>query len=92
MYTRVGCDDSSAARDFLRERGVPSAEVDIDKNPEALRFVMRVNEEKQRTPTFDGQTFHCSRFDPQELVRELGLHRTAINPEGLKTEGGPETS
>jgi glutaredoxin len=75
MYTRVGCEDSSAARDFLREQGVRFEEVDIDKNPEALAFVMSVNEGKQRTPTFDvdGHRFHCSPFDPRKVARELGL-------------------
>ena len=79
MYTRVGCEDSSAARDFLREQGVRFEEVDIDKNPAALAFVMSVNEGKQRTPTFevDGHTFHGSPFDPRKLVRELGLQRTS---------------
>jgi glutaredoxin len=83
MYTRVGCEDSSAARDFLRERGVPFAEVDIDKDPAALRFVTRVNEGKQRTPTFDvdGHTFHCSPFDPQKLIRELGFATHRVRPE-----------
>lgn len=78
MYTRVGCEDSNAARDFLREQGVRFEEVDVDENPEALAFVMGVNQGKQRTPTFevDGYTFHCSPFDPQKLVRELGLQRT----------------
>lgn len=78
MYTRVGCEDSNAARDFLREHGVRFEEVDVDENPEALAFVMGVNQGKQRTPTFEvaGYTFHCSPFDPQKLVRELGLQRT----------------
>jgi glutaredoxin len=84
MYTRVGCEDSSAARDFLREQGVPFEEVDIDKNPETLAFVMVVNDGKQRTPTFnvDGHTFHCSPFDPRKLVRELRLERTGSTPRG----------
>ena len=75
MYTRVGCEDSNAARDFLEAQGVRFEEVDIDTNPVALEFVMRVNEGKQRTPTFeaDGHTFHCSHFDPRKLARELGL-------------------
>lgn len=75
MYTRVGCEDSNAARDFLEKQGVRFEEVDIDTNPVALEFVMSVNEGKQRTPTFeiDGHTFHCSRFDPRKLARELGL-------------------
>jgi glutaredoxin len=82
MYTRVDCEDSSAARDFLRNQGVRFLEVDVDKNPEALAFVMSVNESKQRTPTFDvdGHTFHCSPFDRQKLVRELGLQH-GNNPE-----------
>jgi mycoredoxin len=80
MYTRIECEDSTAARDFLRERGIPFDEVDIDNNPEAVAFVMSVNEGKQRTPTFDveGHTFHCSPFDHQKLVRELGLQGIAL--------------
>ena len=84
MYTRVGCEDSSAARDFLRKQGVHFEEVDIDQNPEALAFVTSVNGGKQRTPTFDvdGRTFHCSPFDPRNLVRELGLQRSGSAPKG----------
>ena len=82
MYTRAGCEDSSAARDFLREQGVHFEEVDIDQNSEALAFVVTVNEGKQRTPTFDvdGHTFQCSPFDSRKLVRELGLQRTGSSP------------
>ncbi len=75
MYTRRTCEDSDAARAFLKARGIPFVEIDIDEDLEALRFVMRVNEGKQRTPTFevDGRTFHASHFDPEKLKRELGL-------------------
>lgn len=84
---RWGCEDSSAARDFLREHGLRFEEVDIDKNPEALAFVMGVNQGKQRTPTFDvdGQTFHSSHFDPRKLVRELGLQRAFPDRKGAGT-------
>lgn len=87
MYTRVGCEDSNAARDFLEKQGVRFEEVDIDTNPVALEFVMSVNEGKQRTPTFeaDGHTFHCSPFDRQKLVREFGLQRTVA---ARKRRGG----
>lgn len=79
MYTRVGCEDSDAAREFLRKQRIDFEEVDIDKKREALEFVMSVNEGKRRTPTFnvDGRTFHCSQFDPRRLARELGLPETA---------------
>ena len=88
MYTRVGCEDSSAARNFLREQGVPFEEVDVDKSPRALAFVMSVNAGKQRTPTFDvdGHTFHCSPFDPRKLVRELGFEPTRSAWKGTETK------
>lgn len=75
MYTRAGCEDSDAAREFLKQRHVLFEEIDIDKGGEALEFVMSVNDGKRRTPTFnvDGRTFHCSQFDSRKLARELGL-------------------
>ena len=79
MYTRAGCEDSDAAREFLRKHHIRFEEEDIDKSRQALEFVMSVNEGKQRTPTFnvDGRTFHCSHFDPQKLARELDLPNAA---------------
>ena len=75
MYTRPGCEDSDAAREFLRAHHITFDEVNIEENREALEFVMSVNEGKERTPTFnvEGRVFHCSHFDPQKLARELGL-------------------
>lgn len=75
MYTRAGCEDSDAAREFLKQRHILFEEVDIDKSQEAFEFVTRANQGKQRTPTFDvdGRIFHCSHFDPRILARELGL-------------------
>ncbi len=75
MYTRPGCEDSDAAREFLKQRHIRFDEVNIEKSREALEFVMSVNDGKQRTPTFDvdGKTFHCSPFDSQKLARELGV-------------------
>lgn len=82
MYTRPGCEDSDAAREFLKKYDIQFEEVNIDQSREALDYVMSVNEGKQRTPTFnvDGRTFHCSPFDPQKLARNLGL------PEAAQTE------
>ncbi len=77
IYTRSWCEDSSAAKEFLKDRNLRFDEIDIEKNPEALEFVMRANEGKERTPTFDvgGRVFHCSPFDVQKLIRELGLEK-----------------
>lgn len=75
MYIRAGCEDSEAARKFLKQHHLHFEELNIDENPEALRFVMRVNEGKKRTSTFevDCRIFHCSPFDPQKLFRQMGL-------------------
>ncbi len=75
MFTRPGCEDSDAAREFLRADHILFDEVNIEVNREGMEFVMSVNEGKQRTPTFKvhGRAFHCSHFDPQKLAQELGL-------------------
>lgn len=84
MYTRVGCEDSSAARDILRAQSVPFEEVDIDTSPGALVFVVSVNEGKQRTPTFDvdGYTCNCSPFEPQKLCSRARIAAHLIGAEG----------
>ena len=79
MYTRSGCEDSDAARKFLKQNKIPFEEIDIEQNKKALQFVESINDGKQRTPTFEvgGRTFHCSHFDSQKLARELALAVTA---------------
>ena len=75
MYTKPDCEDSDSAREFLKTHHIQFEEVNLEENPEAMGFVMSVNEGKQRTPTFnvEGRIFHCSHFDPEKLARELGL-------------------
>lgn len=75
IYTRPGCEDSDAAREFLRRHRLPFEEVNIEENSKALRFVITVNEGKKRTPTFevDRRVFYCSPFDQRKLAQELGL-------------------
>lgn len=77
IYTRSWCEDSQAAKEFLRKLHLAFEEVDIEKEPEAARFVEAANGGKRRTPTFDvgGRTFHCSPFDEKKLRRELGLKK-----------------
>lgn len=67
---------------FLKERGVPFEEINIEQNEGAAEFVIAANSGKRRVPTFDvdGRTFHCSPYDPQKLVRELGISDLAEPP------------
>jgi glutaredoxin len=82
MYSRPGCEDSDAARAFLVRHNLRFEEINIDENPQALRFVMSVNEGKQRTPTFevDGRIFHCSPYDERRLAYNLGFTFAGSGP------------
>ncbi len=75
MYTTSWCGDCRRAKWFLSARHVPFEEINIEEQPDALEFVVRVNQGKRRVPTFaiNGRAFHCSPYDPAKLERELGL-------------------
>jgi mycoredoxin len=76
MYATSWCPDCRRARKFLNERHLPFEEIDIEEHPEAAEFVQSVNSGKRKVPTFDvdGRVFHCSPYDAEKMVRELGLH------------------
>ena len=75
MYTTQFCGDCVRAKWFLNERQVTFEEISIERTPGAADFVLRANAGKRRVPTFEveGRTFHCSPYDPEKLLRELGL-------------------
>lgn len=78
IYTRHGCEDSDAAREFLEQLHLPFEEQDVDENSEALRFVMSVNEGKKRTPTLRGGLPHIPQLSlrPSEVDSGTGLAAT----------------
>jgi len=78
MYTTSWCSDCYRAKRFLKERGLLFDEINIEQAEDAADFVMSVNQGRRCVPTFevDGRTFHCSPYDPQKLIRELGLEET----------------
>ena len=51
MYGTTWCGDCRRAKQFLRERGVSFAEVNIDEEPDAEDLVMSVNEGRRVVPT-----------------------------------------
>ncbi len=75
MYTTQFCGDCYRAKSLLSKHAVSIEEINIEKTPGAADFVMRANNGKRRVPTFevDGRTFACSPYDPEKLLRELGL-------------------
>lgn len=79
IYTTPFCGDCRRAKQFLSERGITFAEVNILENEEAAARVIQVNNGKRKVPTIevDGRYFACSPFNPYQLAEEL---RIPLNP------------
>jgi mycoredoxin len=75
LYTTSWCVDCRHAKQFLRERGVPFSEVDIDEDVDAEEIVLEVNEGLRKVPTIKlgDRYFACSPFDPYQLSSELNI-------------------
>jgi mycoredoxin len=75
MYSTSWCGDCRRAKRFLKERGIPFAEVNIDEDPDAEDLVLSVNEGRRKVPTMKvGERFFaCSPFDPYQLSAELKI-------------------
>jgi mycoredoxin len=78
VYTTSWCGDCRRAKAFLQARNVPFDEINIEDTEGAAEFVASANNGKRKVPTFEvgGRTFHCSPFDSEVLVRELGLSKS----------------
>jgi mycoredoxin len=51
MYTTSWCSDCYRAKYLLDEYGIPYVDVDVEKNSEALAFVLQINNGKRIVPT-----------------------------------------
>lgn len=51
MYTTDWCPDCHRAKYLLDEYGVPYVNVDVEREPEGLAFVMKVNNGRRVVPT-----------------------------------------
>jgi glutaredoxin len=79
MYTTSWCSDCRWTKQFLRDRGIPFEEINVDEEPEAEELVLRVNHGRRKVPTLEvgGRYFACSPFDPEQLAEELKI---PLNP------------
>lgn len=71
LYCTSWCPDCRRARVWFKEHNIPYREVDIDLVSDAARQVMKWNNGKRITPTFDinGEVF--PNFDEQKLSQLL---------------------
>ena len=88
MYTTSSCGDCRRAKQFLKERGVELREMNIDESTDGEDWVLRVNNDLRKVPTFEVMDpsaplgasvryFSCSPFDPYELPEQLNI---PLNP------------
>ena len=79
VYGTRWCPDCRWTTQFLRERGIPFEEINVDEDPAAEDLVLRVNDGLRKVPTLevDGRYFACSPFDPEQLAAELKI---PLNP------------
>lgn len=79
MYTTAWCPDCWRTKSFLKQRGVPYREVNIEEDESAEEIVVRANGGKRKVPTLEvgGRYFACSPFDAEQLAEELGI---PLNP------------
>jgi len=75
IYSTSWCVDCRRAKQFLAERGVDFAEINIDEEPDAEDIVLRVNAGRRKVPTIQvgERFFSCSPFNPYQLSSELKI-------------------
>jgi len=79
VYTTTWCPDCYRAKSFLKKRGVPYREVNIENDPTAEAIVIQANHGKRKVPTLKvgDRYFACSPFNPVQLATELNV---PLNP------------
>jgi glutaredoxin len=75
MYSTAWCPDCRRAKTFLKERGGPFEEVNIEEDPEGEEIVIRANHGKRKVPTLKvgERYFTCSPFNARQLADELKI-------------------
>jgi mycoredoxin len=79
VYSTRWCADCRWTKQFLRERGIPFEEINVDEDPDAEDLVLRVNAGRRKVPTLEiaWRYFACSPYDPEQLAAELNI---PLNP------------
>ncbi|GMT42773.1 MAG: NrdH-redoxin [bacterium] len=72
MYTSEWCPDCWAAKRFLDGKGFEYEEIDLDKKPDAVEFIIKARG-KRVVPTLElnGRFMDGNRFDPEKFEKDL---------------------
>lgn len=73
VYKTSWCPDCRRAEAFLRLRGIPFEEIDIEEVPGAAELVMELNEGRRSVPTLvaGDHVINASRFNPRKFEADL---------------------
>lgn len=76
MYTTRRCGDCTITKNFLDKFGIPFEEIDIENDPQAAEFVMRVNDGRRSVPTLvvDGDAVSLSGFSRRKFDAFVAKH------------------
>jgi glutaredoxin len=75
IYSTQWCPDCRRTKTFLKERGVPFQEINIEEDQSGEAIVLQANNGKRKVPTLKvgERYFACSPFDAQQLADELKI-------------------
>lgn len=75
IYSTTWRVDCRRAKSFLKERGVPFQEINIEDDGAAEEFVLRANNGRRKVPTIKvgERHFACSPFSARKLAEELKI-------------------
>ncbi len=75
IYSTTWCVDCRRAKSFLKERGVPFQDINIEDDGAAEEFVLRANNGRRKVPTIKvgERHFACSPFSARKLAKELKI-------------------
>lgn len=77
MYTTRWCGDCQAAKLLLKKFAIPFEEINIEEDPQAADYVMRVNGGRRSVPTleYNGDAASLSGFSRAKLDSFLKKHK-----------------
>ena len=90
MYTTRWCGDCTITKNFLDKFGIPFEEIDIENDPQAAEYVMRVNDGRRSVPTLvvDGDAVSLSGFSRQKFDAFVAKHGLRAAGERAERSGG----
>lgn len=77
VYTTRWCGDCEITKKYLTKFQIPFQEIDIEDDPQAAEYVMKVNDGRRSVPTlvYGDEATCLSRFSRQRLDEFLSKHR-----------------